>query len=106
MVYIVNLQLLQQSTPMDPSLHSQTCSDMLLGERERAPTSGENGERVNIFIWYVVRSVHPMPFVALERLTKNARKYFISTLLSTGCKISLETRLGARCRVHSVYVAS
>ncbi len=40
--------------------------------------------------------VRPLRFVAHERLTKHARKYFLPTLLS-GCEISLGTRLGARC---------
>ncbi len=46
-----------------------------------------------IFIWYI----RPSRFVAHERLTKNARKYLVPTLLSSECEISLGTRLGATC---------
>ncbi len=44
---------------------------------------------IYIFIWYI----RPLRFVAHERLTKNGRKCLVPTLLSSGCEISLGTRL-------------
>ncbi len=37
--------------------------------------------------------VLPLRFVAHQRLTKNARKYFVPTRMSSGCEIRLGTRL-------------